>query len=223
MKGFFVIIIGLLLVSCNSTQLIESWKNPEIISYAPSKVFIMGITSNAEARQKFETKLKDELEIRGIEAVRSLDVLDPSFKTRRITESEMDELEADLLRDGFDTVLLSKIIGVEDKIVYKENYDDYDETHKKFREDYLKYQDIYYNPDYYDEYTIYHAETSMHCICPTEEKTLIWKGYIDILDPKSGDKTITNYVNIVIAVLEDQQLISPIPFNDDPTKEELIN
>jgi hypothetical protein len=140
-----------------------------------------------------------------------------------MTESEMDELESDLLRDGFDTVLLSKIIGVEDKIVYKENYDAYDETYKKFREDYLKYQDIFYNPDYYDEYSIYHAETSMHCICPTEDRSLIWKGYIDILDPKSGDNTITNYVNIVIAVLEDQMLISPISFNEDTTKEELIN
>lgn len=223
MKGFFVIIIALFLVSCNSTQLIESWTNPEITSYAPSKVFIMGITSNLEAREKFETKLKDELETRGIEAVRSLDVLDSSFKTKRMMESDMDALEAYLLRDGFDTVLLSKIIGVEDKIVYKENYDGYDETHKKFKEDYLRYQDIFYNPDYYDQYSIYHAETSMHCICPTEEKTLIWKGYIDILDPKSGDKTITNYVNIVIAVLEDQQLISPIPFNDGATKEELMN
>ena len=223
MKGFFVIITALFLLSCNSTQLIESWKNPEITSYAPSKVFIVGLTSNAEARQKFETKLKYELEIRGIEAVRSSDVLDQSYQTNRMTESEMDALEDDLLHDGFDTVLLSKIIGVEDKIVYKENYDDFDETHKKFREDYLKYQDIFYNPDYYDEYSIYHAETSMHCICPTEERTLIWKGYIDILDPKSGDNTITNYVNIVVAVLEDQQLISPISFTDETTKEKVIN
>lgn len=219
----WISIIALLVVSCNSTQLVESWKNPEITTYAPSKVFIVGLTSNLQARQKFETELKNALEIRGIEAVRSLDVSEVSFKTQEMVQSEMDNLETFLQNDGFDTVLLSKIIGIENRIEYKENYDGYDETYKKFGEDFLRYQDIYYNPDYYNEYSIYHAETTMHCICPAKERTLVWKGYIDILDPKTNDKTINNYVNLVIAVLEEYQLITPFGLSEESSQEHVIN
>lgn len=219
MKRLLLVILVIVLVSCNSTELVETWKNPEITTYSPSKVLVVGLTSNIEARQKFETKLKDELEMRGADAVSSLDI----FKTEKMTERELKELEYDLIDKGFDTVLFSKIIGVEDKIIYLENYDSYDETYRKFREDYLRYQDVFYNPDYYNEYTVYHAETSMYCICPTKERELIWKAYIDIVDPDSTDKTISNYVNIVIAVLEEEQLINPKILIGEEAEEELIN
>lgn len=223
MKHSFLVIIMLALISCSSTQLIENWKNPDIDSYAPSKVLVVGLTSNIEARQKFEQHLKNALESRGAEAVMSLEVFEPTFRAGKMSEDELKVLENNLINDGFDTVLFSKVIGVEDKIAYKENYGDYDETHRKFRHDYLMYQDIFYNPDYYDEYTIYHAETAMYCICPTKERELVWKGYIDIVDPQSIDETVTDYVNLVIAVLEAQQLINPKILQEEKLKDDAIN
>lgn len=219
MKRSILVILVFTLLSCNSTQLVETWKNPDITTYTPSKVLVVGLTANLEARQKFETKLKNELEMRGAEAVSSLDI----FKTEKMTEIELKKLEYHLINNGFDTILFSKVIGVEDKIVYKDDFDGYDETYRKFNEDYIRYQDVFYNPDYYNEYTIYHAETSMYCICPTKDRELIWKGYIDIVDPESTDKTIINYVNLVIAVLEEEQLINPKTLIDDEIEEELIN
>lgn len=206
MKYSFLVIFTVLFFGCNSTQLAENWKNPEIDRYAPAKVFVVGLNSNIEARQKFESQLKAKLEQRGSEAVMSLDFLEPQFRTERMTENELKTLESNLIDAGFDTVIFSKVIGVEDKIVYKENYK---ETNKRFKDDYLKYQDQFYNPEDYNEYKIYYAETSMFCICPTKDRELIWKGYINITDPVSIEKTVTEYVNLVIAVLEDQQLINP--------------
>ena len=210
MKHYILVITLFILVSCSSTQLIETWKNPDIDTYAPSKVLVVGLTSNIEAKQKFEDQLKEQLEMRGAEVVTSLELFKSSFITEKLTEDELKVLENDLIRDGFDTILFSKVIGVEDRIAYSKNYDVYDETFKKFREDYLRYQDIYYNPDYYEEYIIYHAETSMYCICPTKDRELIWKGYVDIVDPQSINKSVKDYVNQVIKVLEEQVLINPI-------------
>ncbi|WP_339754402.1 hypothetical protein [uncultured Winogradskyella sp.] len=217
MKRLFIVIVVFSLVSCNSTQLIESWKNPEITTYSPSKVLVVGLTSNIDARQKFENKLRNELEMRGAEAVSSLDI----FKTEKMTEIELKELENNLINNGFDTVLFSKVIGVENKIVYKNDYDGYDETYRKFSEDYLRYQDVFYNPEYYSEFTIYHAETSMYCICPLKDRELIWKGYIDIVDPESVDETINNYANIVIAVLEELQLVNPKTLLEEKLTEDI--
>jgi hypothetical protein len=219
MKRSLLVIIVLTLVSCNSTHLVESWKNPEITTYIPSKVLVVGLTNNIEARQKFEIKLKYELEMRGTEAVSSLDI----FKTEKMTEIELKELENNLIDNGFDTVLFSKVIGVEDKIVYENDYDGYDQTYRKFSEDYLRHQDVFYNPDYYSEFKVYHAEISMYCICPTKDRELIWKGYIDIVDPESADKTINNFVNLVVAVLEEEELVSPKSLIDGEVEEELIN
>ncbi|WP_420572899.1 hypothetical protein [Kordia sp.] len=220
----FTLFISIFLcMGCTTTQLIDHWKSPDIDRYEPQKVLIVGLTSNVEARKKFEQQLKTEFEARGSEAITSLTLFDPALRTEKMTPEELKAIEKQLIDDGFDTILLSKIIGVEDKIEYKENYQNYDETYRKFTEEYLRYQDIYYNPEYYNAYTVYHSETSMYCICPTKDRELLWKGYIDIVDPTSIEESVTNYINLAIAVLEHEQLIKPKTINKKEKKEELIN
>jgi hypothetical protein len=208
MKKLITILTILLLLNCSSTQLVESWKNPDIDTYEPYKVLIVGLTSDEAARQQFEKSLKSELEARGHEAVMSLNVLDNTLKNNKITEDELLAIESQLISDGFDTILFTKIIGVEDREAFLINYNTYDKTYRKFRDDYLMYQDVYYNSNYYDKYKIYHAETSMYCICPTKERELIWKGYININDPRSIKKTVKDYLGLALVVLEEEQLIS---------------
>jgi len=58
MKHLFIILFSTLLLSCNSIELVENWKNPDIDSYQPYKVLVVGITSNNKARRKFENNLK---------------------------------------------------------------------------------------------------------------------------------------------------------------------
>lgn len=215
MKYINTLFLCLLLTSCSTTELVENWKNPDIDAYSPNKVLLIGMTSNLEARQQFEKQLQTEFASRGIESVMSLELFNPSFTTVKQTEEALKTLETQLINDGFDTILFTKVIGVEDKIEYKKDFDDYNNTYKKFSDDYLKYQDAYYNPDYYDEYTVYHTETSMYCICPTKARELIWKGYIDIMDPQSISESVNDYIRLVIVVLEEQQLISPILFMDN--------
>tara|TARA_R110002049_G_scaffold300467_3_gene491370 strand:- start:5358 stop:6026 length:669 start_codon:yes stop_codon:yes gene_type:complete len=214
MKFIKIIVFCFLIVSCSSVELVENWKNPDIDTYSSNKVLLVGMTSNRDARQQFEKQLQDQYASRGIESVMSLDLFEPSFATEKKSEEELSILESNLINNGFDTILFTKVIGVEDKIAYKKDYDGYDSTHRKFSEDYLKYQDAFYNPDYYEEYTVYHTETSMYCICPTKDRELIWKGYIDIMDPESIQETVNDYVRLVVIVLEEQQLIAPVITED---------
>lgn len=207
MKQLLATILIAMLISCSTTQLVGNWKNPDTHVYNASKVLIIGMTANTKARQQFENRIKNEYQTRGIEAVMSLNLFEPAFTTTKKTEAALKEMENKLIDEGFDTILLSKVIGIENKTKYQKNYDSYDNTYRKFGEDYLMYQDIFFNPDYYEDYTVYHAETSLYCICPTKDRTLIWKGYIDIVAPESIGKTVNDYVNLVIAVLEEQQLL----------------
>jgi hypothetical protein len=222
MKRIIQILFVFLLFDCSSVEIIDNWKNPDIDFFESSKVLIVGMTPNVKARRQFEQKLKQEYETRGIEAHMSLDIFEPDFTLEKKSENEIKRIEDILLANNFDSVLFTKVIGVEDKIAYKENYDGYEETHIKFKEDYLKYQDIYYNPDYYHEYSVYHTETSLYCLCPTKDRELIWKGYIDITDPQSVDNTVNDYVSLVIIVLEEQNLIIPKAIKEKTTTEEAI-
>ncbi len=219
MKYFKILAICFLILGCSTTELVENWKNPDIDSYSPNKVLLVGMTSNLEARKQFEKQLQNEYASRGIESVMSVDFFESSFTSEKKTEEEFKALEGNLIIDGFDTILFTKVIGVEDKIAYKKNYDEFDNTHKKFREDYLMHQDAFYNSDYYEEYTVYHTETSMYCICPTKDRELIWKGYIDIMDPQSMSETINDYVRLVVVVLEEQKLINPLLLEDKINEE----
>ena len=210
MKKTLFVLLLFLVSNCTSTHLVESWKNPDIDSYVPTKVLVVGLTTNIEAKQKFEDRLKEEFIMRGAEAYTSFDIFNPSFKTKKLTESELIALESELIEDGFDTILFSKVVGSDDKIAYTKNFDVYDETFIKFKEDYMRYQDIFYNPDYYEEYTVYYAETSMFCICPTKDRELLWKGSINIVDPQSINRTVKDYITLIIEVLESENLVDPI-------------
>ncbi|WP_431165522.1 hypothetical protein [Tenacibaculum halocynthiae] len=204
---FLLLLITISLNSCNTAQLIEQWKNPEIDSLSISKVLIVGLTPNIETRKKFENQLKKELESRGIEAVISLDVFESSFRVEKKSKEELKVIENILTANYFDAVLLSKVKGVEDRIIYSKNYISKESLDIKFKEDYYNHQEIIENPKYYEKYKIYNAETSVYCICPTKDRELIWKGSIDIIDPRSVDKTIDDYINLLMIALEEQNLL----------------
>lgn len=210
MKTITLLMLSLFFLSCSSTRLVEIWKNPEIGIYDPYKVYVIGLTSDEAARHEFETALKRELELRGSEVVMSHDNRDLSNTTGIMTESELEALEAKLLKDGFDTIILTKIIGVENKTRFLLSFKSYDETYRQFKDDYLMYGETYYNPNNIEKYTIYNAETSIYCICPTKARQLIWKGYINIIDPRNIKKNVKDYVKLAIEALEEEQIIAKI-------------
>ncbi|WP_411030517.1 hypothetical protein [Spongiimicrobium sp. 3-5] len=210
-----LILSALFFVGCSTTQLVSNWKNPDIVLFDAYKVLIVGMTQNEEARENFETKLRKEFKKRGVVAVRSIDLFDVEFTSSEKSEEELSEVEHQLLDKGFDAILFTKIVGSENRQSFRKKMSQLDTYYGKFKDDYLSYQDIYYETDYYDEFTIYHAETSLYCICVDKERELIWRGAIDIMDPVNIDKTVEDYIKLVVLALEEQDII----FRKEPKNE----
>jgi hypothetical protein len=206
MKKLAVLLL-LLTFSCSSTSLVENWKNPDIVLFDAQKVLIVGMTQNEKARKNFESSLQKEFKKRGVEAMRSLDVFDISFTNSKKTEKELDDVEESLLDKDFDAILFTKIIGFENKESFIKTIAKWDNYQGRFNDDYLNHQDIYYNEDYYDRFTVYHAETTLYCICEGKERAMIWRGSIDVTDPKNIDKTVQDYIKLVVVAMEEQDLI----------------
>lgn len=210
MKNFLFLLLAILLINCSTTELVDRWKNPTIDSLSVTKVLIVGMTSNLEARKLFEEKLKEEFTARGVEAVMSLELFEPTFTAEEKSKQELRIVEQILATSFFDAILFTKIKGIENKIVYTKTFKDKTHLDIKFREDYLAHQEIYYNPEYYKKFNIYHAETSLYCICPIKERELIWKGAIDIIDPSSINETVDDYVNLLVFALEEDKLLKKL-------------
>ncbi|WP_223442016.1 hypothetical protein [Polaribacter litorisediminis] len=165
------------------------------------------MTPNINTRKEFELRLKKEFEARGIEAVISLEVFEPSFTGEKVNALELQTIENILAANYFDAILFTKLIGSETKLAYSNTFKNSKYLNLKFKEDYYEHQEIFYNHKYYDKYKVYHAETSLFCICPTKDRELVWKGYIDISSPTSAEKSLKDYVKVLISALEEQLLL----------------
>ncbi len=206
-KLIIVIALGLVFSSCSSIQLVENWKSPDIVIFDAYKVLVVGMTQNEEARKEFETKLTKEFEKRDIEAMRSLDLFDVEFTSSEKSEEEIDAVEDLLIERDFDAILFTKVTGYENKKTFRKKISEVDGIYGRFRDDYLQHQDIYYRDNYYDDFVVYHAETSLYCICVGKERQLIWRGTIDITDPQDITKTIDDYIKLIVLALEEQDII----------------
>ncbi len=211
---FLVIMTTILLYGCSSSELVENWKNPNIDSFEAQKVLVIGITPDNGNRRIFEKKLTSELKKNGVNAIKSLDFFEEMFTASPKTEDELMVLESMLVAQGVDAILLSKVVGIEDKVTLVKAYRNLDKTFKNFRDDYYENQEIYHNEDYYEEYQIFHAESSLYCICPDKERELIWKGSIDVTEPENTKKAVSDYVKVVIWALKEQQLLIMEKFED---------
>jgi hypothetical protein len=194
-------------MGCSSTELVDSWKNPDIVIFDANKVLVVGMTSNLKGQEDFETKMKRQFTKRGVEAMRSIDLFDVGFTDSERSEEELDDVEQSLLDKDFDAILFTKILGSEDKQTFRKSMADLDSYYGTFKEDYISHQDIYYDENYYDDYKVYRAETSLYCICVGKERQLIWRGIIDITDPANIKNTVDDYVKLLVFALEEQDLI----------------
>ena len=208
MKLQFVALSLLLLSGCSTAKLVGTWKNPDHVIFDAYKVLVVGMAKDENVRMDFESKLVKKLEDKGVEAMRSIDIFDVEFTTSQKSEEELSEVEEQLLDKDFDAILFTKILKADSKRTLKERINNIDRMFMRFSTDYLEHQDIYYDPESYDSFNIYHLETSLYCICIGKEREeLIWRGNIDVTESPKVEKTIDAYIKLITDEMERQDII----------------
>ncbi|MBO0591579.1 hypothetical protein I2486_09170 [Cellulophaga sp. E16_2] len=207
MKKILLLVVLISSISCKTTKLVDSYKNPENVVFTAYKVLLVGMTPNEESRVAFESRLKEEFDKRDIESMRSIDLFDVNFTASAKTEKELKAVERQLLDKDFDAVLFAKVLGSENKQTLRKNISDWGNYTGKFRDDYLQNQDIYTSASYYGQFKVYHTETTLYCICEGKEQSMVWRGSIDLSNPKNTDKAIDEYVKLVVNAMEEQDIL----------------
>lgn len=203
--GFLLLL--LLLSSCGSTKMMDTYKNPDHVVFTAYKVLVVGMTPDEETRAAFESKLKAEFDKRKVEAMRSIDLFDVAFTMTAKTTDDLEAVEQQLIDKDFDAVLITKIVGTENKHTLKQSMAELASYGGDFRDDYLQNQSIFTDVDYFDAFKVYHTETSLYCICQDRERFLVWRGNIDITDPKNIQKSMDDYVKLVVNGMEQEDVI----------------
>ncbi len=207
-KLVYLLFVIVLISSCSSTIVVDSWRNTEINKFQPKKVLILAMTDNLTARKIFEEELTKELQLRRINARASADFSDDTFMHLEKTEEEIAMISEKLVKNQFDAVLITVIKSVDEKQAYAQNtYGAYGSRWPYFGRYYNYYQDYYYTPVFYEDYKVYHVETSIYNINNEQNKSLIWVGSIDIIDPKTITKTVKDYTKKLLTALEKENLI----------------
>lgn len=210
MKRLWGLLTMVLLLNCSSTKLVDSWVAQESVNFTPKKVLVLGITDNLTARKIFEAELMKELKIRNIEAVESFSVFKTTFTSTKQTEDSIEKEVERLSQNGFDAILISTVKGVNQKTVYSADIYRTDYYWRRFGRYYYFYQDVYFDPGYYEKYNIYNVEASLFDLKNHEDKALVWVASYNIIDPKSINTTVKDYVNAIIKTLEKEAIIPSV-------------
>ena len=133
--------------------------------------------------------------------------LKPTFTSLKQTEEDIQNEMAKLTKDGFDTILISVVKGVDEKESYSGNRYMMDYYWKGFGLYYFLYQDAYLIDNYYERYKVYHIESSLYNLKGNNEKSLVWVASYDLVDPKKINSSVLNYVKAIIKSLEKEQII----------------
>lgn len=201
------LVLILMALSCSSTKLVKSWKNPDYCTFNPKKILVIGVTPNYEARKAYEFQLTIELNARKINALQSAVVFEKSFQDSKQTEKDIEAEVEKLLLNGYDTALVSLVKGVDDKQSFVSDSPKTDYHLRKFIGYYLLYQETYFKQDYYSSYKVFNIETSIYNLKKGSDKSLVWRGSFDLIDPTNSAEAIDSHIKKLLKTLEKEKII----------------
>lgn len=210
MKVFYYMFFLMFLFSCSSTRLVDSWVNNKYNNYKPKKVLVVGLTDNLTARKIFEEKLALALKNRNINAIESYDVFENKFTSKKQTEDSIQKEVKRLKVNGFDAILISAVKGVDEKKAYYADIYRRDYYLRSFGPYYYVFQNVYFDPGYYEKYNVYNVEATLYDLNEYEDKSLVWAASYKIVDPQKINKTVNSYIKAIISSLEKEAIIFSI-------------
>tara|TARA_R100000935_G_scaffold15425_2_gene30800 strand:+ start:25384 stop:26022 length:639 start_codon:yes stop_codon:yes gene_type:complete len=195
-----------LLYSCGSTKLVQQYKNPDTVNFEANKVLVVGISADKELRRTYEKNMIDELDKKGVIAVKSIDFFETSFTDNKKSVAQLDNIEQRLLEAGFDAILFTKITGRESRVTMVDAYRNFAKRYQSYEDYFYGNVNIYYR-EQQERYQVYTTETSLYCICPGKERELLWRGEIEVVDAEKVNRNISSYIKILFDTLNENKLL----------------
>ncbi|MBW1841189.1 MAG: hypothetical protein JRF27_01125 [Deltaproteobacteria bacterium] len=200
---FFIFI----LTACTPTKLIDAKKDDAYTGGPLKSVMVLGIADNIRNREMFEKAFAKQFNIEGVEATTSLDAIPRDVKLDKDNvDSHKDIIKAAAVKQGMDAILITHLVGVEEKEVYHPPmYDPFVVSGvRDFGSLYYTNYHATYTPEHYTKHEYVRLESNLYDV---ETEQLIWTAASETVDPKSVDETIDTLCKAVIKNLRKNNLI----------------
>jgi hypothetical protein len=184
----FTVLLQLLL-SCNSTKIVSSWRDPEkhIRKGEWNKVLVVALLRKETNRRRAEDEMVKFLNGKGIQ---SYAYLDDSFDKK-----DEEALREKIRTDGFDAAITMRLIDIEKEKVYKpEQHFIYPVYYNDFSTYYYRNLPYYNNPGTYSVSKKFIIETVIYSIA---DGKIIWSGITETLNPKDVEKLTDEIADVI--------------------------
>lgn len=174
------IILQLVLFSCNSTQIVSSWRDPvkQIHKGDWNKVLVVALLRKETNRRRAEDEMVKFLNGKGI---KSYAYLDESFDKK-----DEKALREKIKNDGFDAAITMRLIDIEkEKVFSPQEHYLYPVYYNDFSAYYYRNIPYYNNQGYYTISKKFIIETMIYSIA---DDKIIWSGITETFNPKDVEK-----------------------------------
>lgn len=203
--------VALTACKTTATTFSQSYRNPGYSKTAFTNMLVIGVAQNQEGRQAFEDALVSAIVKEGGTAKASIGVLPNEEK---LTE---DQLHAAVEADGYDAVLITRLLSVDKSKEYvppKKYYNAqtrYYPAAPAWGYGYGGYYGFYgttfaevHEPGYFETSTTLKLETNLYSVATNE---LVWTGQSETIDPTSIDDARASITQAVAKKLKAELLI----------------
>jgi len=198
-SALLLLTLATLTGGCSTARLASNWIDPAYTAGKFKKVLILGLAPQEGTRNMLEGRMVEEFKKQGVEAVASTTVMPGDRQPTK------DDVKAVVEGQGFDGVLISRLIGSRDEVSY---------TPPTYAVPYPYYNGLYsyygtvgpmvYSPGYIDQYRVYTIETNVYTV---RDAKLVWSVVSETFDPTNINKAVDDFVYLIADELHKDGLL----------------
>jgi hypothetical protein len=196
-NSFVLLIITFVFAACTPPK--EStgvWVNKDKIQGKSfSKLFIVVLTADPEARMTIENDIAAIATSRGHPVVKSIDVIETDIKNPKVPTKE--EVVAKIKETGCDGVFVAALLKKEEAVGFSQGNTAY----------YTYWYPSVSTPDYYSHDKTYVMQSNLYDVASEE---IMWSVQSKIFDPETLKKFSKAYTSTLIKQLEKEKLIKKV-------------
>lgn len=218
-QSFVLIGFALLLSSCSSVKVLDSWKGENISTVKDKNILVIARTDNKQARIAFEEAMANDLRAHGLSATESF-LKFPNFNPDAKASENSEKIKALIEKENFHGILISVVKDYSEAVVTEESGGYYAGASYGGGYGYGGYYGGFYgyyrHPMSYSTYgsyvpsssttrvsKTYILETLIYNLDQPEDKQLIGLVTSKIIDPTSVSKLAKTYSKEVFNSLKD--------------------
>ena len=186
--------------SHSHTTIQHTWQNPDRESPALTKLMVIGVAGAQSNRERYESVMAEALRKQGVDAEASYVVVGDS---KRLT---MAQARTAVEEGGFDGVILTHVLGVEERVELVEGKETKAPTSNMevYMADYEQRYDVVKEPDHYELKRTYSVETIVYDAATGEK---LWWAVSETAEPKSVNESIDDLAAATAQRMKDEGVI----------------